>query len=328
MPDILGMLHGKWNPPQDTKPSFEGHSIIITGANTGVGLEAAIKFVQLGASKVILGVRTPSKGEEAARQIEARTGRSGVTEVWSLDILDYESIKAFASKAEKQLAHLEIACLNAGVVMAAHKDSRYGWEQTLQVNVLSTTLLALLLLPKLKASKTASHTPVLEIVGSSSHYSLKTLKSESAPLSAYNDPTPFDVERQYQISKLFVTHANFPIAELAKDKDTGRPDTFVVTICPGGTKSDLARDMTAWYFRAASKVLTLVQRETEEGARTYISGVSQGETAHGKFWMDDSVKEWAPLVDGEKGKQLRITVWNEILDALEKDIPEIRKLAS
>ena len=77
----LEALKGKWQPPQDTKPSFKGRNILITGANVGLGFEVAVKFVQLGADKVILGVRTLSKGETARRQIEERAGRKGVVEV-------------------------------------------------------------------------------------------------------------------------------------------------------------------------------------------------------------------------------------------------------
>lgn len=58
--------------------SFSGQTVIITGSNTGLGFEAAIHFVRLGAEKVILGVRTPSKGEEAKSDIESRTKKVGV----------------------------------------------------------------------------------------------------------------------------------------------------------------------------------------------------------------------------------------------------------
>jgi NAD(P)-dependent dehydrogenase (short-subunit alcohol dehydrogenase family) len=164
------VIKGKWIVPKDTRPSFAGQTVIVTGANVGLGLEASVKFVQLGADKVVLAVRTLSKGEEAKKEIERRTKRSGVLDVWHLDMMDYDSIKAFADRATRELERLDIACLNAGVAMIDFKQSQYGYERTLQVNLLSTALLALLLMPKLRASKTATFTPVLEIVGSSNHF--------------------------------------------------------------------------------------------------------------------------------------------------------------
>lgn len=87
----------KWRPPRNPQVSFEGKTIIITGANVGLGYEAVAKFVAKGASKVILGVRNISKGEHAAKEIEKKTGRKA-TDVWQVDMGDYGSIKSFAEK--------------------------------------------------------------------------------------------------------------------------------------------------------------------------------------------------------------------------------------
>ena len=86
----------------------------MTGANSGLGKEAARHFVCLRASKVILGCRTLSKGEEAKRDIESTTRRTGVVEVWPLDLADYASVKSFASRAEG-LERLDIVLENAGI---------------------------------------------------------------------------------------------------------------------------------------------------------------------------------------------------------------------
>lgn len=91
-----------------------GKTIIITGANTGLGKEAARHFVRLRADKVILACRSIDKGEEAKRDIESTTQRTGVLEVWPLDLTDFASIKAFASRAEG-LERLDVVVENAGV---------------------------------------------------------------------------------------------------------------------------------------------------------------------------------------------------------------------
>ena len=293
MPNIwLETVKGKWVVPKDTRPDFTGRTVLVTGANVGLGFEAALKWVQLGAEKVILAVRTLSKGDEAKKQIETKTGRKGVLEVWHLDMMDYASIKAFADRATKELERLDIACLNAGVVMQSYKESPYGYEQTLQVNVLSTTLLGMLLVPKLRASKTATFTPVLEIAGSSIHFMISKLNNESAPFAEYNKDENYSPQTQYNVSKLFVMYAQTALTQMANNKETGKPDFYVTVICPGATQSDLARDITSWYFQIFVFIFRhLIQRKTEEGARTYISGVTQGEKAHGRFWKDDVIRE-------------------------------------
>lgn len=67
--------------PYPTK-GFKGQTVIITGSNTGLGLEAARHIVDLGAEKVILAVRDVEKGKDAKRSIEKSTGRENAVEVW------------------------------------------------------------------------------------------------------------------------------------------------------------------------------------------------------------------------------------------------------
>ena len=307
---VYRIVKGKWVPPKNTKPDLTGRTIIITGANTGVGFEAAVKLVACGAQKVILAVRTLSKGEDAARKIIERTGRKGVVEVWELDMLDYSSVKAFAKRAETQLDRLDTAILNAGVVKLRFQSSKYGWEETMQVNVLSTTLLALLLMPKLKASKTDSYTPVLEIIGSGNQYMVKSLHSETTPLASYNEAANFSGPVHYSVSKLFVMYAQHYLTQLANATPSARPGTHVTVVCPGATKSDLGRDADAWYMKLAMSIFSfLMQKTTEEGSREYVSGIDLGEKGHGKFWTEDRIAWPAPLMEGEKGKVLQERVW-------------------
>jgi len=100
--------------PSAPSTSCTGKTIIVTGANTGLGKEAARKFVQLGAEKVILGCRNAGKGEAAKREIEASEGREGVVEVWELDLGDYGSVGRFVERA-KGLRRLDVVVENAGI---------------------------------------------------------------------------------------------------------------------------------------------------------------------------------------------------------------------
>lgn len=108
----LAFLKSQFAHIPEPEKSFAGQTIIVTGSNTGLGLEAARHFVRLNASKVILAVRTIKKGEDAKSSIEQTTGRTGVVEVWQLDMANYESVKQFAKRCEG-LDRLDVVLENA-----------------------------------------------------------------------------------------------------------------------------------------------------------------------------------------------------------------------
>ena len=145
-----------------------GQTVIVTGSNTGLGLEAARHFTRLNAGKVILAVRSLEKGDSAKKSIEQTAGRQGVVEVWQLDLASYESTKQFAKRAEG-LERLDALVENAGVARDQYSVLE-GNESTITINVVSTFLLGLMLLPKLRESgKTYNTTPRLSIVTSEVH---------------------------------------------------------------------------------------------------------------------------------------------------------------
>lgn len=154
--------------PIPTK-SYSGQTIIVTGANVGLGLEAARHFVRLGAQKVIIAVRSKSKGEAAATSIHKSTGRQGVAEVWELDLSSYASVKAFAERASN-LERLDVVVNNAGILTYDFELAEDN-ESTITVNVVSAALLSLLLLPKLReTSLRLQKEVVLTFTGSFVHF--------------------------------------------------------------------------------------------------------------------------------------------------------------
>jgi NAD(P)-dependent dehydrogenase (short-subunit alcohol dehydrogenase family) len=134
-----------------TTETCSGGTYLVTGANTGLGFEAAKHLVSLGAAKVIMGVRNVSAGETAKAQIEAATGKANVAEVWTLDLTSYDSVKAFAKRAVTELDRIDALIENAGLA-ASQRVLAEGHLVTVTVNVLSTLLLAVLILPKMSES--------------------------------------------------------------------------------------------------------------------------------------------------------------------------------
>jgi NAD(P)-dependent dehydrogenase (short-subunit alcohol dehydrogenase family) len=288
-------------PPKDYPDlSFAGKTIIVTGANTGLGLASAMKFAEQGATHLILAVRTIEKGNAAKDTIIAASKAKNPTckiDVWQLDMLSYASIRTFATRASTELDRIDIAVLNAGIFSTKYESSEHGWENDLQVNTISTILLALLLIPKLKASRSPSLIPVLEFVGSNSHWMTKIPKDHlSAPniIQSYNGPVGFadgvQGSEQYGRSKLFLQAATQHLGShigLAKD---GKPLVYVWAMCPGVTKTEIARNASGFAAALAAKVLSFAAGRTpEQGARSVISGTALDVEAQGGFYRDDEV---------------------------------------
>jgi NAD(P)-dependent dehydrogenase (short-subunit alcohol dehydrogenase family) len=177
--------------PKPTSP-FTSQAVIITGGNTGLGYEAAKKVIELGASKVILACRSTQKGSVAKKSLVSSTACDpSVIEVWEIDMASFDSVKAFGARALK-LERLDAVIQNAGVMMQKF-ESAEGTETTLTVNVISTFLLALLLLPKLKeTARTFGVTPRLTIVGSALY-----------SLGKFPDPQPENIWTWYNDKKNF-----------------------------------------------------------------------------------------------------------------------------
>lgn len=159
--------------PPYPKQTYTGQTIIVTGSNVGLGLEAARHFVRLDAKKVILAVRTLEKGEAAKESIlKSEKKPAGVVEVWGLDLSSYQSSKDFAKRAQA-LDRLDILVENAGIVTEEWKITEDN-ESTITTNVVSPVLHALLLLPKLRETAVKFNTmPRVVFVTSFVHWLTK-----------------------------------------------------------------------------------------------------------------------------------------------------------
>jgi retinol dehydrogenase 12 len=182
--------------PTPTK-DFSGQTIIVTGSNTGLGLEAARHLSSLNATLVILAVRNQAKGEAAKRSILASTGRAESSiEVWDLDMQSYDSIKAFCARANK-LPRLDAVLENAGI-MTKYFKLVAGYESTITTNIIGTFLLALGLLPKLKQSAAEYNMqPRLSVVASDLHFIAKFLEGQNKDIfAALNDEKSSDMSME------------------------------------------------------------------------------------------------------------------------------------
>ncbi len=119
-------------------PSFAGRTVIVTGANSGLGLITARELARAGA-RTILAVRNIAKGDDAAESI------AGEVEVRSLDLQDLASVRAFADGVDT----VDVLVNNAGIMAVPYALTVDGFESQIGTNHLGHFALTNLLLPKL-----------------------------------------------------------------------------------------------------------------------------------------------------------------------------------
>ncbi|KAI5481408.1 hypothetical protein MNV49_004164 [Pseudohyphozyma bogoriensis] len=274
----------------DTTTPLDGGTVIITGSNVGIGFSAALQIAKLNPSHLILAVRDISRGNAAADKIRAATGYKGRLEVWELDLASFES-------------------------WSVTKD---GWERSLQVNDISTGLLAVSLLPVLaKTAKNSSDEfkPAMTIVGSEVHM-WSAFKEKATPgsiLAALNDEDAFDGADRYMLTKLlnlFIARklASLPLAA----------DVRVSMVNPGLCASELLREWS-WFGRW---IMNLLARTTEQGAKNLVWAAVE---CHKPFAYVSvcKVSEPSPWSSSAEGLAVEHKVWEELTAEWVKLAPEV-----
>ncbi|PVH81189.1 NAD(P)-binding protein [Cadophora sp. DSE1049] len=315
-------------PPSE---SFASQTVLITGANSGLGLETARHIVILGASKVILGVRTLAKGEAAKFDIETTTGRTGVVEVWQVDLERFDSVEAFVARAAL-LGRLDVAIMNAGLASLQWNLSPEGFERQLQVNCLSTALMMLLLLPVLVRTRLEhpDATPHLVVVGTDMHAKAKFEERKCDEVfEALNDEQRWEKSQaipteRYAVSKLLTHYMAYELVRLTPSIN-GEPAIIVNIVGPGFCKSELmTHEPGRLYLLEAMQFLTA--RTTEEGSKTIVDSATRGIDSHGKYIEHQKFATVGKLVSSDEGLRLRNKIWHEVLEILVSAVPAVERV--
>ena len=151
-------------------PSFAGRTVIVTGANSGLGEVTARELARVGA-EVILAVRNTTKGNEAAE------GMTGNVEVRKLDLQDLASVRAFADGVDG----VDVLINNAGIMAVPYAQTVDGFESQIGTNHLGHFALTNLLLPKI-TERVVTVSSMMHLLG---YISLKDLNWKSRPYSAW-----------------------------------------------------------------------------------------------------------------------------------------------
>jgi dehydrogenase/reductase SDR family member 12 len=145
---------GGWTPVGPDEAA--GRRVLITGANSGLGYATALAVLRAGADVILL-VRSVEKGEATVDRLTSELGedvRSRVTVVVA-DLLDLDSVRAFADRRLAAGDRIDALVHNAGAMFDERGLTADGFERTYQLHVLAPFLLTTLLLPLLAATAPA-----------------------------------------------------------------------------------------------------------------------------------------------------------------------------
>ncbi|KAF7655464.1 hypothetical protein LDENG_00055640 [Lucifuga dentata] len=248
---------------------LDGKTVLITGANTGIGKETALDLAMRGA-RVIMACRNVEKGEKAAASIRAAYANAKV-EVRELDLADTYSIRAFSQKFVREVSQLHILINNAGVMMCPYTKTTDGFEMHIGVNHLGHFLLTYLLIGLLKRSAPAR----IVVVSSLGHNFGWIRFHDLHSLGSYNSGLA------YCQSKL----ANVLFARELARRLKGSNVT-VNSVHPGTVNSDLTRHSTL--MAILFTVFSMFLKTPREGAQTsiYCAVAEELHSISGKHFSD------------------------------------------
>ncbi|CAM3672677.1 MULTISPECIES: SDR family oxidoreductase [Paenibacillus] len=247
-----------------------GSIIIVTGANSGMGLATTIELAKLGAH-VVMACRSQSRGEAALHQALEESGSTEL-ELMTLDLGSFDSIRAFAADFKVKHNKLDVLVNNAGVVTIKRELTKDGYEAMIGVNHLGHFLLTNELLEPLQRARQGRIVNV-----SSGAHKVGSIHWEDPNLAK-----GFNVAKGYAQSKL----ANILFTkELARRLQPTR--VTVNALHPGAVSTSLGVNRDTGFGKAVYKLLRPFFLTALEGARTAIYLASSPEVEHvtGEYYV-------------------------------------------
>lgn len=253
-------------------PDQSGRVAIITGASSGIGLEAARALAGRGA-QIVLAVRDAGKGEQAMRSIRKDYPQAQL-QVIPLELADQQSIQRFADSFARDYARLDVLINNAGVMMCPFSTTRDGFEIQFGTNHLGHYTLTAKLLPLLQATAGSRVVVVSSLAhrgGQLNFDDLNWQQRDYVTGQAYCDSKAANVLFALGLAERLRAGGNQPLVTLAH---------------PGWTQTDLQRH--SWKYRFLGRFLA---QRTSAGALPTLRAAIDDQAQPGDFFGPRDRKE-------------------------------------
>ncbi|KAK9968549.1 hypothetical protein ABG768_002867 [Culter alburnus] len=245
-------------PKCKSTAKLHGKTVVVTGANTGIGKATALDLARRGA-RVILACRDESRAQAAVTHIQMETGNKEVLYM-HLDLASLKSVRSFAENFLKKESRLDILINNAGLVIDGKTEDGFG--KIFGVNHLGHFLLTLLLLERLKEcgpSRVVTVSSMAHWWGKIDFNCINTHKDLGLGNST------LDLLKLYGHSKLcnvLFTH------ELAKRLQGTKVTCY--SLHPGAIKTEIGRHSNLWWRLIMAPFLLLFFSDVDSGAQTSL----------------------------------------------------------
>ncbi len=248
-------------------PDQSGKTVFITGANTGLGYEAA-KVLAGKNGRVIIGCRSKDKAEQARDNILAEHGESDVGIV-EIDLGSLKSVKKAAAKVAKE-QRLDVLINNAGIMIPPYELTSDGFESQFGVNHLGPFALTSLLLDKLRS------TPGARVVSTAS----LAHKRGRILFDDINAEQGYSAFQRYAMSKVANLFFGY---ELQRRLSAAGDDTISVVAHPGIADTELSRYIPGLLMLAAPLLRPLLNTAAQ-GAWPTLRAATREDVKGGEYY--------------------------------------------
>ncbi len=258
-------------------PNQSGRVAVVTGANTGIGYEAAAVLAAKG-SRVVLAVRNVDKGQEAVRRIEQASPGADVS-VQQLDLTSLDSIRAAAEELKNTYQRIDLLINNAGVMMTPRETTKDGFELQFGTNHLGHFALTGLLLDRL-----------LPVDGSR----VVSISSNAHRTFAKIDFDDLQSERSYNRIAAYgrskLANLLF-IYELQRRLKLKGAPTIAVAAHPGGSNTELTRNLWPAIRKPTEFVWGRMAQDADMGALPTLRAATDPSVQGGQYFGPDGFGE-------------------------------------
>ncbi len=255
-------------------PDQTGRTAFITGANSGIGFEAARVLAGQGA-RVLIGCRSAERAT-AARDRLLEIHPTADVEIVSLDLANLASVREAAERV-KQEARVDLLINNAGIMIPPREETADGFESQFGVNHLGHFALTGLLIDKV------GETPGSRVVSVSSN----AHKGGKIDFDDINAEKSYGRIARYNMSKL----ANLVfIHELQRRLTAAGAKTIAVACHPGVSETELARYIPSWVMWF-SPILRMMSHEPPEAALPTLRAATDPDVEGGQYFGPSGMAE-------------------------------------
>lgn len=253
-------------------PDLTGKVIIITGANSGIGYEAALALARKG-GRTILACRSVEKAQAALRQIQEHVPNA-LAEIMPLDLASLASIHAFVDAFNARYDRLDLLINNAGIMMVPYGTTDDGFERQFGTNHLGHFALTGLLIDRLLA------TPGARVVTiSSGAHRMGSIDFNNLMDAGGKGYTPTRAYGRSKLANLLFTY------ELQRRFDALGADVKATAAHPGGSNTNLANHMDErLLFRLARPLLEIIMQPAAMGALPTLRAAVDPQAAGGAYF--------------------------------------------